>query len=208
FTATPPLEGLGRPRLKQLAGLCPGLCAFLAGVLLAEADFLHEIEAHLEPLHRLLRGLFSIAEGMNPDLAGGVPAPLLTEPRVEPQVHPSQGLLLGLCLMAVGMSIDLARVVREPLLIEAGVLGLLAVKFAILFLLGRRPGRLDARGALLLGRVLALGGEFAFVVFGEARRAGLIDGVLRDRLVAVVGVTMALTPLLLIAMTRLLRESP
>jgi len=169
FTATALLVVLGSAWLMQLAGLSMGLGAFLAGVLLAESEFRHEIEA---------------------------------------QVEPFQGLLLGLFFMAVGMSIDLARVVREPLLIEAGVLGLLAVKFAILFLLGLRPGRLDARGALLLGSVLALGGEFAFVVFGEARRAGLIDGVLRDRLVAVVGVTMALTPLLLIAMTRLLRESP
>ncbi len=169
FTATALLVVLGSAWLMQLAGLSMGLGAFLAGVLLAESEFRHEIEA---------------------------------------QVEPFQGLLLGLFFMAVGMSIDLARVVREPLLIEAGVLGLLSVKFAILFLLGLRPGRLDARGALLLGSVLALGGEFAFVVFGEARRAGLIDGVLRDRLVAVVGVTMALTPLLLIAMTRLLRESP
>lgn len=169
FTATALLVVLGSAWLMQLAGLSMGLGAFLAGVLLAESEFRHEIEA---------------------------------------QVEPFQGLLLGLFFMAVGMSIDLARVVREPLLIEAGVLVLLGVKFAILFLLGLRPGRLDARGALLLGSVLALGGEFAFVVFGEAQRAGLIDSVLRDRLVAVVGVTMALTPLLLIAMTRLLRESP
>jgi glutathione-regulated potassium-efflux system protein KefB len=91
-------------------------------------------------------------------------------------------------------------------LIEACVFGLLAVKFAILFALGLRPGRLDTRGALLLGSVLALGGEFAFVVFGEARKAGLLSDLVRDRLVAIVGMSMALTPLLLIAMSRLLRD--
>jgi glutathione-regulated potassium-efflux system protein KefB len=167
FTATALLVVLGSAWLMQLAGLSMGLGAFLAGVLLADSEFRHEIRAQIEPF---------------------------------------EGLLLGLFFMAVGMSIDLARVVREPLLIEAGVLALLAVKFAILFALGLRPGRLDARGALLLGSVLALGGEFAFVVFGEALRAGLIGDVLRDRLVAIVGVTMALTPLLLIAMSRLVRE--
>jgi glutathione-regulated potassium-efflux system protein KefB len=169
FTATALLVVLGSAWLMQLAGLSMGLGAFLAGVLLADSEFRHEIQAQIEPF---------------------------------------EGLLLGLFFMAVGMSIDLARVVREPMLIEAGVLALLAIKFAILFALGLRPGRLDARGALLLGSVLALGGEFAFVVFGEALRAGLIGDVLRDRLVAIVGVTMALTPLLLIAMSRLVREHP
>jgi glutathione-regulated potassium-efflux system protein KefB len=59
----------------------------------------------------------------------------------------------------------------------------------------------------MLGCVLALGGEFAFGVFGEAQNAGLLSGMMRDRLVAIVGVSMALTPLLLIAMSRLLPDT-
>ena len=110
--------------------------------------------------------------------------------------------------MAVGMSIDLQRVAAEPMTIVLGVLVLMTVKFAVLFVVGLRPGRLDVREALLLGSVLALGGEFSFVVFGEAQKAGLLDGMLRDRLVAIVGVSMALTPLLLIAMSRLLAAHP
>ena len=52
----------------------------------------------------------------------------------------------------------------------------------------------------MLGGVLWLGGEFAFVVFSEAAaRAACWTSVTRDRLVAMVGVSMALTPLLLIA---------
>src|SRR5690606_35545070 len=94
-----------------------------------------------------------------------------------------------------GMSIDLQRVVAEPLAIVAGVLVLLAVKGIVLFGLGLRPGRLDVRGALLLAGVLALGGEVAFVVFGEASRVGLLDDAIRDRLVAVVALSMAATPL-------------
>jgi len=106
------------------------------------------------------------------------------------------------------MSIDLQRIMAEPLTIGLGVVGLMTVKFAILFAVGLRPGRLDVREALLLGSVLALGGEFAFVVFGEAEKAGLLAGVIRDRLVAIVGMSMALTPLLLIAITRLLAAHP
>ena len=76
------------------------------------------------------------------------------------------------------------------------------MKFTVLFALGLRPGRLDLRGAMLLGGVLALGGEFAFVVFAEAMKAGLLVEPMRDRLVAVVGLSMAATPLLLLLISR------
>ena len=168
FTATALLVVLGSAWLMELAGLSMGLGAFLAGVLLADSEFRHELEA---------------------------------------QIQPFEGLLLGLFFMAVGMSIDLGRVMAEPMTIVLGVLVLLGVKFAVLFALGRRPGGLDVRGALLLGSVLALGGEFAFVVFGEALKAGLLESAMRDRLVAIVGLSMALTPLLLIVVSRLLPES-
>ena len=77
---------------------------------------------------------------------------------------------------------------------------LLLVKFSILYLVGLHPGRLEPRSALMLAGVLWLGGEFAFVVFGEAVSAGLLADDIRDRLVAIVGLSMALTPLLLIVM--------
>jgi voltage-gated potassium channel Kch len=111
---------------------------------------------------------------------------------------------LGLFFIAVGMDIDLDRVAAEPQIIAAGVAVLLAVKFSILYLLGLRPGRLQPRAALMLAGVMWLGGEFAFVVFSEAVRVGLLDDPTRDRLVAVVGVSMAMTPLLLIAMSKIL----
>jgi glutathione-regulated potassium-efflux system protein KefB len=49
-----------------------------------------------------------------------------------------------------------------------------------------------------------LGGEFAFVVFGEAFRAKLLDAATRDRLIAIVGLSMALTPLLLMLASKLM----
>jgi glutathione-regulated potassium-efflux system protein KefB len=169
FTASALLVVLGIAWFMQLAGLSAGLGAFLAGVLLADSEFRHELEA---------------------------------------QIRPFQGLLLGLFFIAVGMGIDLDRVIAEPLVIAGGVVVLLLVKFAILFLVGLRPGGLIKRDALMLGSVLWLGGEFAFVVFSDAARVGLLSAADHDRLVAIVGVSMALTPLLLIGMARLLASFP
>ena len=68
FTATALLVVLGTAWLMQLAGLSMGLGAFLAGVLLADSEFRHELEAQIEPFKGLLLGLFFIAVGMSIDL--------------------------------------------------------------------------------------------------------------------------------------------
>ncbi len=163
FTASALLVVLGTAWLMQVAGLSMGLGAFLAGVLLADSEFRHELEA---------------------------------------QIDPFKGLALGLFFIAVGMTIDVDRVLAEPGTIMFGVAVLMVVKFVLLFAIGLRPGGLDRREALLLGGVLALGGEFGFVVFAEAFKAGLLEAALRDRLLAIISVSIALTPPLLIAMTR------
>ena len=168
FTASALLVVAGTAWLMQLAGLSMGLGAFLAGVLLADSEFRHELEAQIEPF---------------------------------------KGLLLGLFFMAVGMSLDLRLVAREPLTIAAGVGILLAVKGVLLYALGR-IAKLRNRGALMLAAALALGGEFAFVVFGEALKAGLIDNALRDQLVVIVGLSMAVTPLLVVAASQWLTTHP
>ena len=167
FTATALLVVLGIAWFMQLAGLSAGLGAFLAGVLLSDSEFRHELES---------------------------------------QIDPFKGLLLGLFFIAVGMDIDLDAVMRQPELVTAGVLILLAVKFSLLFGIGRWPGRLAPRGALMLAGTLWLGGEFAFVVFSEAARVNLMDAELRNQLTAIVGVSMALTPLLLLGLHRVLAE--
>ena len=61
------------------------------------------------------------------------------------------------------------------------------------------PCRNGRREALLLAATMAMGGEFAFVVFSDSVKFGLIDAIWRDRLVAVVGISIALTPLILMA---------
>jgi glutathione-regulated potassium-efflux system protein KefB len=162
FTATALLAVLGSAWIMQSAGLSAGLGAFIAGVLLADSEYRHELESQIEPF---------------------------------------KGLLLGLFFIAVGMGIDLDRIVAEPWLIAGGVGLLLAVKFAVLFVVGRGAGMVPGH-ALMLGASLWLGGEFAFVVFNEALRARLIGSTDYDRLVAIVGVSMAVMPLLLLALER------
>jgi len=61
---------------------------------------------------------------------------------------------------------------------------------------------LPMRDSIMLASVLALGGEFAFVVFGDAARVGLIGRDLQGHLVAIVGMSMALTPPLYIFLSR------
>lgn len=169
FSAASLLVVVSSAWLMQWAGLSMGLGAFLAGVLLADSEFRHELESHIEPF---------------------------------------KGLFLGLFFIAVGMSIDLGLVQREPGLLIAGTLGLLTLKALFLLVLGRSLGGLNLRQSLMLASVLALGGEFAFVVFAEAHKAALIDSVLRDRLVVVVGLSMALTPFLILLAGRFVQSMP
>lgn len=67
MTAAALLVVLGAAFIMQAAGLSMAMGAFLAGVLLAESSFRHELEADIEPFRGLLLGLFFIAIGMGID---------------------------------------------------------------------------------------------------------------------------------------------
>ncbi|MGO4781623.1 cation:proton antiporter, partial [Lysobacter sp. 2RAB21] len=64
FTGAALLTVLGSAWVLQTAGLSAGLGAFLAGVLLADSEFRHELESQIEPFKGLLLGLFFMAVGM------------------------------------------------------------------------------------------------------------------------------------------------
>ena len=68
---------VGIGALMEAAGLSMALGAFLAGVLLADSEYRHELELDIEPFKGLLLGLFFIAVGMSVDLGLFVRAPLL-----------------------------------------------------------------------------------------------------------------------------------
>ena len=69
FTAAALLLVIGAALIMEKIGLSPSLGAFLAGVLLADSEFRHELEADIEPFKSLLLGLFFIAVGMSANLA-------------------------------------------------------------------------------------------------------------------------------------------
>ncbi|HEY6985509.1 MAG TPA: monovalent cation:proton antiporter-2 (CPA2) family protein, partial [Rhodanobacteraceae bacterium] len=86
FTATALLVVIGTAWIMDLVGISMSLGAFIAGVLLADSEYRHEIEAQIEPFKGLLLGLFFISVGMSldverlmhdPELVGGLLAAML-----------------------------------------------------------------------------------------------------------------------------------
>ena len=76
FTAAALLVVIATALLVNAAGLSMALGAFIAGVLLADSEYRHELEADLEPFKGLLLGLFFIAVGMSVNLGLAAEAPL------------------------------------------------------------------------------------------------------------------------------------
>jgi monovalent cation:proton antiporter-2 (CPA2) family protein len=92
FTAAGLLIVLGTALLVSQVGLSLSLGAFLAGVLLADSEFRHELEADIEPFKGLLLGLFFISVGMSANLELVREKPLLII-----------GLTLGFMLLKIGI---------------------------------------------------------------------------------------------------------
>lgn len=113
--------------------------------------------------------------------------------QVESDIAPYRGLLLGLFFMTVGMSID-PKLLLSNFPIIVGSLGLLlGGKSLLVALIGKLSG-ISIISAIRVGLLLAPGGEFAFVAFGEAVNQGIMSPQLSSLLFLVVGISMALTP--------------
>ena len=76
FTAAALLTVIATALLANKAGLSMSLGAFLAGVLLADSEFRHELEADIEPFKGLLLGLFFIVVGMSANLGLFISQPM------------------------------------------------------------------------------------------------------------------------------------
>ncbi|XP_075478679.1 K(+) efflux antiporter 2, chloroplastic-like isoform X2 [Primulina tabacum] len=113
--------------------------------------------------------------------------------QVESDIAPYRGLLLGLFFMTVGMSID-PKLLVSNFPVIAGSLGLLIAGKTILVALVGRIFGISMVSAIRVGLLLAPGGEFAFVAFGEAVNQGIMSSQLSSLLFLVVGISMALTP--------------
>jgi len=115
FTAAALLLVVGSALAMEHIGLSMSLGAFLAGVLLADSEFRHELEADIEPF---------------------------------------KGLLLGLFFIAVGMNANLTLLRSEPFAMLGLAGALMAIKFALIFGLGRAL-RAPSAGAQRLAMTLA-----------------------------------------------------
>ncbi len=159
FTAFALLLVVGIAAMMEAVGMSMALGTFLAGVLLADSEYRHALEADIEPF---------------------------------------KGLLLGLFFMAVGMSIDFGVMAQQPWQVLGLVAAVVGAKVLVLRLLA--PRFEIARGQrLLFALLISQAGEFAFVVFGVARSAGLLPPDIAALLVLVVALSMVTTPLLLLA---------
>jgi len=140
--------------------------------------------------------------GLSPALGAFLAGVVLAESEfrreLEADIEPFRGLLLGLFFITVGASLDFALVARDPVLLIAIVLGLMLLKFAVMFGVARAFGA-PTRGAAAVATALAQGGEFGFVLLTFTVGAGVIGAEMAALLTAAIAVSMALTPLAMIA---------
>jgi monovalent cation:proton antiporter-2 (CPA2) family protein len=115
--------------------------------------------------------------------------------QIESDIAPFRGLLLGLFFMTIGMQISFSLLVEQFSVIMGALFALLVGKSLLILAAGWAFG-LSRVSALRTGLYLASGGEFAFVLFGQAQAAGIISAALCNQLFLVVALSMACTPLL------------
>lgn len=121
---------------------------------------------------------------------------------LESDIEPFKGLLLGLFFIGVGMTIDFGTLMDNPLRVLLLLGGFLLIKLMMLWLVSGAigvPRSQHSWFAVLLGQ----GSEFAFVVFGAARTANVLDADWSKALILAAALSMAVTPLLLVLLTRL-----
>ncbi|UFH33592.1 monovalent cation:proton antiporter-2 (CPA2) family protein [Chryseobacterium sp. C-71] len=149
---------IGVSELMVSIGLSPALGAFLAGVMLANSEFRHELEA---------------------------------------QIDPFKGLLLAVFFVSVGSTMNFNVIAADPLFIFSTVFTVLAVKFAVLFAIGKFF-KMDNPQSLFYAFALSQVGEFAFVLINYGSDLYLFGEELNAQMMAVTAITMCITPFLLI----------
>lgn len=149
--------------VMNMIGVSPALGAFVAGVMLAESPYRHELEADIDPFRSILLGLF---------------------------------------FLAVGMLLDVDVIIAQPLLVVGLAAALIVVKVGVIFSLGRFFG-LTSSASIIMALLLSQGGEFGFVLFAAAQNALLIEPEAASLFGAVVTLSMASTPFLMILAGRL-----
>jgi glutathione-regulated potassium-efflux system protein KefB len=166
FTAMALLVVLGSALFMDALGLSMALGTFLAGVLLAESEYRHELEVAIEPF---------------------------------------KGLLLGLFFISVGMYLNIGVLFTHFTTIVLAVLALILIKTLVLYLLARIDG-LQSPERRQFALVLSQGGEFAFVLFSVAEKAGIFVAEQLPMLLVIVTLSMMATPLLMTLIDKILSK--
>lgn len=145
-----------------------------------------------------LMTLAGLSMGLGAFLAGVLLASSEYRKALEADLEPFKGLLLGLFFTSVGMSMNLGLLLSAPLNIGAVTIGYMLLKMSLLAVLARAMP-VPAVQRWPFAALLAQGSEFAFVVFAVAQQAQVLPAAFTEMLVLVVALSMALTPLSLIA---------
>ncbi len=155
---------IGVSELMISVGLSPALGAFIAGMMLANSEFRHELESDIDPF---------------------------------------KGLLLAVFFVSVGATINFNVIGEKPFFIFSAALIVLVIKAVVLFGIGKYY-KMNNEQSFFLAFALSQVGEFAFVLVNFAASLYLIDYQANSELMAIVAITMCISPLLLIIKERIL----
>ncbi|MGE0420926.1 MAG: cation:proton antiporter [Reyranellaceae bacterium] len=144
-------------------------------------------------------GLMASLAGLSMALGAFVAGLLLAETEfrreVEVMIDPFKGLLLGLFFVTMGAGLNVPLIVERPLVVGAIAVGLIMLKVALLYPIGRAlglPGAVSRDVSLLLGPA----GEFAFVLLPAAVTAELLPGTVAQHVIAGAMLSMMALPLI------------
>lgn len=150
-----------------------------------------------------LMQLVGLSMALGAFLAGVLLAESEYRRELETDIEPFKALLLGLFFIAVGMSIDFGVLWKFPGLMAAILAGFLGIKLLALYGLARLM-KIPYQERPVFVLLLAQGGEFAFVVFQAAAGAAVFSPETASILIGAVALSMLISPLLLLAIDKLL----
>lgn len=149
---------IGVSELMTSVGLSPALGAFIAGVMLANSEYRHELES---------------------------------------QIDPFKGLLLAVFFVSVGSTINFNVIKSDPIFIFSAAFAVIAIKALVLFGIGKYY-KMSNDQSFFLAFGLSQVGEFAFVLVNFSTNLFLIDSKTNSEMMAIVAITMCITPFLLV----------
>jgi glutathione-regulated potassium-efflux system protein KefB len=153
----------------------------------------------------LLMDAAGLSMAMGAFLAGVMLSSSSYRHQIESDIEPFRGLLMGLFFLAVGMSLDLSVVAAQWRLLLSMLVAFTVAKGAVVYAVARLFGGSNHQAAHRTPMFLQ-GGEFAFVLYAAASSGGVIDARENALFVTVVILSMAMTPLFMIAADQLLRS--